>query len=277
MIKQYKRIVLPKRLDDGTSKRTCQQLAHSVSKTSNIPIVVDEEQFNKDDLVVLGGVGGHDIEARYHERLQQENIDYLNVEKGYCNWWKPKYWRVSFNENQVTKIKGEWTNFRFTQFEMKIKPWQMGDQVYIVAPSQSGLSVYGIKQSVDQWIEHTTAEIKQHTDRPIIVRKKMNKKSRGSRGFCDSLKNIYCVVSLHTMATTEALREGCPIISLVPGCLSEYSVDSIAKINNLYYPEDRQYLFNCLTNIQFTSDELISGMAWDTMSKYYNLQLSPVQ
>ena len=102
----------------------------------------------------------------------------------------------------------------------------------------------------------------------------MPKKARGSRGFCNSLENIYCVVSLHTMAMTEALREGCPVISLVPGCVKDYSVNSIDKINNLYYPENRQYLFNCLTNLQFNSDELISGVAWDTMSKYYGISIS---
>ena len=117
-------------------------------------------------------------------------------------------------------------------------------------------------------------QIKKYTNRPIKIRKKMPKKARGSRGFCDSLENIYCVVSLHTMAMTEALREGCPVISLVPGCLKDYSVNSIDKINNLYYPENRQYLFNCLTNLQFNSDELISGFAWNTISKYYGINIS---
>ena len=75
------------------------------------------------------------------------------------------------------------------------------------------------------------------------------------------------------MAMTEALREGCPIISLVPGCLKDYSVNSIDKINNLYYPENRQHLFNCLTNLQFNSDELINGFAWNTMSKHYGIDI----
>ncbi len=133
-----------------------------------------------------------------------------------------------------------------------------------------------LKQNVDQWIESTTQEIKKYTNRPIKVRKKMPKKARGSRGFCDSLENIYCVVSLHTMAMTEALREGCPVISLVSGCLKDYSVNSIDKINNLYYPENRQYLFNCLTNLQFNSDELISGFAWNTISKYYGINITKI-
>ena len=273
MNKQYKRIVIPKGLDLGTSRRTCTQLANTISVSSGLEIFSDVDHIQQGDLVILGGVGGHDGFQKYHESFQEKNIDYVNVEKGYCNWWKPVYWRVTFNENQISDVKGEYTNERFAKFKLKIKQWQMGDQVYIVAPSQNGLDVYGIKQNVDQWIESTTQEIKKHTNRPIKVRKKMPKKARGSRGFCGSLENIYCVISLHTMAMTEALREGCPVISLVPGCLKDYSVNSIDKINNLYYPENRQYLFNCLTNLQFNSDELINGFAWNTMSKYYGIDI----
>ena len=134
---------------------------------------------------------------------------------------------------------------------MPIKKWQKGEQVYIVAPSQNGLDFYGIKKSVDEWIAEVETEVKKYTNRPIKIRKKGNKKSRGSRGFCDSLDNIYCVISLHTMAVTEALREGVPVISLVPGVLKDYSVDNISKINDLYYPSDleRQKVFNCLSSI----------------------------
>ena len=129
MNKQYKRIVIPKGLDLGTSRRTCHQLANTISARTGLNIFTDVESIVQRDLVVLGGVGGHDGFKKYHETFQEQNIDYLNVEKGYCNWWKPVYWRVTFNENQITDIKGEWTNERFVKFNMKIKPWQMGDQV----------------------------------------------------------------------------------------------------------------------------------------------------
>jgi hypothetical protein len=44
----------------------------------------------------------------------------------------------------------------------------------------------------------------------------------------------------------------------------------------LYYPDNRQYLFNCLTNLQFTSGELIRGDAWDTISKYYGINITKI-
>ena len=282
MDKEYNRIILPKSLDEGTSYRTATWVANSIHRRAGIPVVYGhlekETKIEKGDLVILGGVGGHDTGLRLHQELAESDIDYFNVEKGYCNWWKPRYWRLTFNENQIKEIRGEWDNKRFCRFNMPLRTMKKdGEQVYIVAPSQNGLDVYDIKKSVDQWIDETVAEVKKYTDRPIKIRKKVNKKARGSRGFCDTLENIYCVISLHTMAVTEVLREGIPVISLVPGVLKNYSSNKISQINDLYYPSDndRGRLFNCLTNIQFENAELMDGTAYETMAKFYDINILP--
>ena len=282
MDKDYNRIILPKSLDKGTSYRTAVWVANSIFTRTGIPVVYghtdEQKEFNEGDLVILGGVGGHDTGARLHQILNERKIDYFNVEKGYCNWWKPKFWRLTFNENQVTEIKGQWDNKRFTAFNMPMRPMKKdGEQVYIVAPSQNGFDIYDLPIKVDDWIEQTVTEVKKYTDRPIKIRRKVPKKARGSRGFCDTLDNIYCVISLHTMAVTEVLREGIPVISMHPGVLKNYSSNKISQINNLYYPSDveRAKLFNCLTNIQFTNQELVDGEALETMCDYYNIKILP--
>ena len=143
MDKDYNRIILPKSLDKGTSYRTAVWVANSIFARTGIPVVYghtdEQKEFKEGDLVILGGVGGHDTGARLHQILNERKIDYFNVEKGYCNWWKPKFWRLTFNENQVTEIKGQWDNKRFTAFNMPMRPMKKdGEQVYIVAPSQNG-------------------------------------------------------------------------------------------------------------------------------------------
>ena len=282
MDKDYNRIILPKSLDKGTSYRTAVWVANSIFARTGIPVVYghtdEQKEFKEGDLVILGGVGGHDTGARLHQILNERKIDYFNVEKGYCNWWKPKFWRLTFNENQVTEIKGQWDNKRFTAFNMPMRPMKKdGEQVYIVAPSQNGFDIYDLPIKVDDWIEQTITEVKKYTDRPIKIRRKVPKKARGSRGFCDTLDNIYCVISLHTMAVTEVLREGIPVISMHPGVLKNYSSNKISQINNLYYPSDteRGKLFNCLTNIQFTNQELVDGEALETMCDYYGIKILP--
>ena len=118
MDKDYNRIILPKSLDKGTSYRTAVWVANSIFTRTGIPVVYghtdEQKEFKEGDLVILGGVGGHDTGARLHQILNERKIDYFNVEKGYCNWWKPKFWRLTFNENQVTEIKVQWDNKRFT-------------------------------------------------------------------------------------------------------------------------------------------------------------------
>ena len=78
-------------------------------------------------------------------------------------------------------------------------------------------------------------------------------------------------------AVTEVLREGIPVISMHPGVLKNFSSNTISQINNLYYPSDveRAKLFNCLTNIQFTNQELVDGEALETMCDYYNIKILP--
>ena len=68
-----------------------------------------------------------------------------------------------------------------------------------------------------------------------------------------------------------------PVISLVPGVLKDYSVDSIAKINDLYYPSglERQKIFNCLTSIQWSSEELSDGTFLAPFMAYYGLTILP--
>ena len=168
MDKEYNRIILPKSLDEGTSYRTATWVANSIHRRAGIPVVYGhlekETDIKKGDLVILGGVGGHDTGLRLHQELEERNIDYFNVEKGYCNWWKPRYWRLTFNENQIKEVKGEWDNKRFCKFNMPLRTMKKdGEQVYIVAPSQNGLDIYDIKKSVDQWIDETVAEVKKYT------------------------------------------------------------------------------------------------------------------
>ena len=111
MDKEYNRIILPKSLDEGTSYRTATWVANSIHRRAGIPVVYGhlhkDTKFEKGDLVILGGVGGHDTGLRLHQELAESGIDYFNVEKGYCNWWKPRFWRLTFNENQIKEVKGE--------------------------------------------------------------------------------------------------------------------------------------------------------------------------
>ena len=70
--KSYKRIVIPKGLDLGTSRRTCLQLANTISIRSGLEIFSDVENIQQGDLVILGGVGGHDGFQKYHESFQKK-------------------------------------------------------------------------------------------------------------------------------------------------------------------------------------------------------------
>ena len=103
MDKDYNRSSCSKSLDKGTSYRTAVWIAQYSTRTG-IPVVYghtdEQKEFNEGDLVILGGVGGHE-RARLHQIPNERKIDYINVEKGYCNWWKTG----NFGDLHLTKIK----------------------------------------------------------------------------------------------------------------------------------------------------------------------------
>ena len=73
MDKDYNRIILPKSLDKGIQAELLYGLSIPLFPRIGIPVVYghtdEQKEFNEGDLVILGGVGGHDTGARLDQIL----------------------------------------------------------------------------------------------------------------------------------------------------------------------------------------------------------------
>lgn len=256
------RIVVPKSTPPGTSYSLCIALANTIDKK----FVVTDDVKN-DDVVILGGSF---FRTEFSEYVKNQSINFLCVEKGYLNWGKKNKFRITPNYDQTLFVKEGYDDKQFKKLMRTIKPWQHGDNIIIVCPSED-VTQYYYKTTVDRWLEKIINELKVYTNKNIIIRKKSSKKERKIDLFVKALNDCHCVITMHSMAAAEALCEGVPVFYLSKGTFTEFSSDDLKKINEPFYTKNREKLFNCLSYLQFSTEEIKSGVAWENTKKYFSI------
>jgi len=134
-------------------------------------------------------------------------------------------------------------------------------------PSDKPAKFYGI--DMDTWRAQVVDGIKQHTDRPIVIREKASRPERIAKTIYEELDNAYAVVTLQSIAATEAILYGVPAFGLAPNASTPVSSSDLTQIENPYYPEDDLvYKWAChLAYGQFHIDELKNGTAYKILNE----------
>ena len=101
------------------------------------------------------------------------------IDNGYMgNLMKKKhFYRVVKNNIQHTKIRPDMPNDRFLSL-CQFAPYMnyygrkalQGGPILLVTPSEKPCQFYNLDK--DTWLKETIAELKKHTDRPIVIREK---------------------------------------------------------------------------------------------------------
>jgi hypothetical protein len=223
--------------------------------------------------IILRGIMKHKI----MKRCQQDHRDFYYVDTGYFgneksssnpNGWK--YWhRIVKNDLQHGEIISR-PDDRFKQFNKMFKPWKKdGRKILIAAPDEKPCKFYNTTQQ--EWIENTINNLKQYTDRPVVVRERAPK--RIDRITTDTLQSaldndVFALVTFNSVAAVESIFHGIPAFTLAPAnAASPVSLQDLSKIENPYYPdEDKLYAWGChLSYGQFHISEMASGKALEML------------
>ena len=223
--------------------------------------------------IVLRGIMKHKI----MKRCRQDSRDFYYVDTGYFgneksssnpNGWK--YWhRIVKNDLQHGEIISR-PDDRFKQFNKTFKPWMKdGRKILIAAPDEKPCKFYNTTQQ--EWIENTINNLKQYTDRPVVVRERAPK--RIDRLTTDTLQSaldndVFALVTFNSVAAVESIFHGIPAFTLAPAnAASPVSLQDLSKIENPYYPdEDKLYAWGChLSYGQFHISEMASGKALEML------------
>ena len=223
--------------------------------------------------IILRGIMKHKI----MKRCRQDNRDFYYVDTGYFgnekssnnpNGWK--YWhRIVKNDLQHGEIISR-PDDRFKQFNKTFKPWKKdGRKILIAAPDEKPCKFYNTTQQ--EWIENTIDNLKQYTDRPVVVRERAPK--RIDRITTDTLQSaldndVFALVTFNSVAAVESIFHGIPAFTLAPAnAASPVSLQDLSKIENPYYPDqDKLYAWGChLSYGQFHISEMTSGKALEML------------
>ena len=224
------------------------------------------------DPIILRGILKHKI----MKRCWEDGRDFYYMDTGYfgneVNSKNPNGWklwhRIVKNDLQHSEIISR-PDDRFKKLNKTFRPWKKdGKKILIAAPDDKPCKFYGITK--DQWVTETVAKIKEHTDRPVVVRERAPK--RIDRIVTDTLQqalanDVFALVTYNSVAAIESVLHGIPAFTLAPNAASPVSLQDISKINEPYYADnDKLHAWAChLAYGQFHTSELKNGQAMEML------------
>ena len=224
--------------------------------------VADFDYEQSSDAIVLRGILKHKI----MKRCWQDHRDFYYMDTGYFGNGRWKEWhRIVKNNLQHGEIVSRPSD-RFEQFGKKFTPWRRtGRNILLALPDEKPCKFYGINR--DQWVADTVAMIKQHTDRPVVIRERAPK--RIDRVLGDTLaaaldRDVFALVTFNSVAATESIFLGIPAFTLAPAnAASPVALQDLSKIETPYYADSHklQAWAAHLAYGQFHIDELKNGSA----------------
>jgi hypothetical protein len=188
---------------------------------------------------------------------------YLGNRPSYKNshGWK-HYHRIVPNNLQHEQVIPRASD-RWNQLGLEISRRRQGRSILIVAPDEKPCKFYDIE--LDAWLTQTIDTIKQHTDRPIIMRERNKSRTeRKTNRVENALQDVHAVVTFNSIAATESVLAGTPVFVLAP-CNAARPVANLdlTQIEKPWFPDRDQihaWAYH-LAYAQFHIDEFKNGTA----------------
>lgn len=225
--------------------------------------------------VIFRGMTGRKIV----EACEQQKREYLYIDTGYIgNMQKRKDWhRVVSCGMQHSNINWNMSSDRFqklinTKPYLKFPGWKKdGRAILVVTPSEKPCKFYGINR--DNFVKETIDTLKKYTDRPIIIRDKVNRRDRvGDGSIYNQLDedDIFAVVTYNSIAATEAIGYGVPCFTLAPNAADFFCEKDLSKIETPKYSEPMRVhkWQHWLSWCQYNPIELKDGTALKIIRSY---------
>lgn len=210
---------------------------------------------------------------------KKQGRPYYYIDTGYIgNMQKRKDWhRIVKNGMQHSNINWNCPSDRFkriaeTKPYLNFPGWKKnGRNILVVTPSEKPCKFYGINR--DEWVNSTLEQIKQYTDRPIIIRDKTIRRDRvGNGSIYNQLEedDVFAVVTYNSIAATEAIGFGIPCFTLAPNAADYFCEKDITNIENPKYAEPIQVhkWQHWIAYCQYLPSEMKDGTTWKLIEEY---------
>lgn len=236
------------------------------SKAAITPLETWRYEDSQDPLY-LRGIMKHKIIKRCWEdgrRFRYVDTGYFGNRPSPANPYGWKHWHRIVPDNLQHGEIVQRPNDRWRSHNIDLKKYQgSGKHILIAAPDEKPCTFYGI--TLESWLKDTIDTIKQHTDRPVVIRERPAARTdRKSQRAEDWLQDVHALVTFNSTAATEAVMAGVPTFVTAP-CNAAMPVANtdLSKIDNPWFPDaEHVYAWAChLAYGQFHLRELVSGEA----------------
>lgn len=195
----------------------------------------------------------------YKGRLKNENYD-------------DSYWRFGYKSIHDTRRLNAPSD-RWEAWNDTIKPWQSGGDHILICPSSNAMTRYMHGMNAEEWASMVKAKLKQHTNRPVMVRYKP--RAAGTSGpdvakisIEKDLQGCHAIVTSGSLTAIDALRNGVPVFGTSKVCPSAWCTNWDLESINKPYKYDREHLFYDLAYKQFSIREMREGICYETAVRY---------
>lgn len=202
---------------------------------------------------------------------------YIRTRRADARVWE--FWRVSVGAHHPTAglMDHAMPADRFEALGLEVRNWRSsGLQIVLAGSSAKYHEFYGLPDPTE-WAQGVIAELRQHTDRPIVYRPKPSWDgavpidgtyfSGPKENVLNVLNNAWAVVTHGSNICFEAALMGIPAIVLGEGVAAPISSRAIADIVSPRMAKRGQWLQN-LAYRQFTEREMGSGFAWGHIGRW---------
>ena len=197
------------------------------------------------------------------QQARRENRDWYYLDNAYFDKVRGHLFRAVRCGIQATGFEHpDWR--RFAQMGLELKPWKRtGRHIVVVVQSNTYMTVVAGKPS--GWWEEGLAQIRRHTDRPILVRGWRSNKMALAKTLREALVDCWALVTWSSAAANEALLAGVPVFVAGKCAASEMGLSDFSKIESPVYPKGRTRWAAALAGQQWSLDEFRKGVAWRTL------------
>jgi hypothetical protein len=215
--------------------------------------------FQGDPIAVWGQLRGA-------KELLSKSRHYYRMDHAYVG--RLDFYRMTRGDFQPSRLKerpaDRWESLK-KKYALKVRDWQKGKHVLVTLSDQRTYDFFG----VGKWGDGIKAEIKRHTDRPVVLRQRNE-----ARPLAEQLKDAWCLVTYASNTTIDALLAGVPVFTLGPSIARPMGLADVSRIESPTYPENREEFFRHMAYCQFNNSEFASGFATRTADETWDMETS---